>query len=126
MSDSTETMRKLVIILLFCLPALLGFKLVIGQFGPCPSYIEQTDSTTVKVDSTKVVQQVPPKPALRGKVEVSFRIDDEGEVEIININSDNPELINYVVKRLKKIKLDPEVYHTGQVIKYKFDFNQES
>lgn len=80
---------------------------------------------TAQADSTIVKLQPQMKTPTQGVIEVSFKIDKNGEVEVTSINSDNPELIGYIMQRLKKIKLDPAIYHTGQVIKYKFDFNKQ-
>ena len=90
------------------------------------AYVQQQDTIATQPDSVKTQTPVVESSVLRGKVDVTFRIDAKGEVEIIHIFSDNPELINYVITRLKKIKLDPAVHKTGQVIKYSFDFNRES
>ncbi|MEN9348895.1 MAG: hypothetical protein RLZZ77_2406 [Bacteroidota bacterium] len=74
--------------------------------------------------------QRPPKEIttkdLDGTVEVSFRIDGSGKVEIISINATSPQLADYVIKKLSKIQLqkgDPQI---GQVIKYRFVFKKQA
>lgn len=74
--------------------------------------------------------QRPPKEVrekdLDGTVEVSFRIDGSGKVEIISINATSPQLADYVIKKLNKIQLqkgDPQI---GQVIKYRFVFKKQA
>ncbi len=74
--------------------------------------------------------QRPPKEIkekdLDGTVEVSFRIDGTGKVEIISINATSPQLADYVIKKLNKIQLqkgDPQI---GQVIKYRFVFKKQA
>lgn len=74
--------------------------------------------------------QRPPKEIrekdLDGTVEVSFRIDGSGKVEIISINATSPQLADYVIKKLNKIQLqkgDPQI---GQVIKYRFVFKKQA
>jgi len=76
------------------------------------------------------IDQRPPKEVrekdLDGTVEVSFRIDGSGKVEIISINATSPQLADYVIKKLNKIQLqkgDPQI---GQVIKYRFVFKKQA
>jgi hypothetical protein len=63
---------------------------------------------------------------MQGTVDVSFQIDLEGHLKIIQINSTNPELIDYVVTKLKKIQLDKEDGNVGQTIKYRFVFKKQA
>ena len=118
-------MRKLLCILIICCSTLIGFWNISAQSGPYASLQGVQDTLTTKADSVAVVVQQQSKIPTQGVIEVSFKIDKNGEVEVTSINSDNPELIGYIMERLKKIKLDPAIYHTGQVIKYKFDFNKQ-
>ncbi len=62
---------------------------------------------------------------LQGTVDVSFKIDDAGRVKVVNIESSNPELMDYVLAKLKKIKLDSARSH-GETIRYRFVFKQQS
>lgn len=59
-------------------------------------------------------------------VEVSFRIKDDGKVEIINIESNDPSLIDYVVSKLKKIQLKNGQGSKGEVIRYRFVFKEQA
>lgn len=59
-------------------------------------------------------------------VEVSFRIKDDGKVEIINIESNDPVLIDYVVSKLKKIQLKNGQGSKGEVIRYRFVFKEQA
>ncbi|MFT5183410.1 MAG: hypothetical protein ACI84C_000536 [Flavobacteriales bacterium] len=118
-------MRKLLCILIICGSTLIGFWNISAQSGPYVSLQGAQDTLTAQADSTIVKLQPQMKTPTQGVIEVSFKIDKNGEVEVTSINSDNPELIGYIMQRLKKIKLDPAIYHTGQVIKYKFDFNKQ-
>jgi outer membrane biosynthesis protein TonB len=63
---------------------------------------------------------------MEGTVEVSFRINNDGKLNILNIKSSNPDLIDYVVKKLKKIQLDKADENTGQTIKYRFVFKKQA
>lgn len=63
---------------------------------------------------------------MEGTVEVSFKINTEGQVNILNIKSSNPDLIDYVVKKLKKIKLEKSDDSVGQTIKYRFVFKKQA
>lgn len=67
-----------------------------------------------------------PEPNLDGVVEVSFKIDNEGRVEILTINSTSPQLADYVIRKLGKVKLEQGSSQTGKVIKYSFVFKKQA
>ena len=62
---------------------------------------------------------------LEGTVEVSFKINTDGEVDILNIQSTNPELIDYVVRKLKQIQLEDKNEIVGKTIHYRFVFKKQ-
>jgi hypothetical protein len=70
--------------------------------------------------------QVVKSKELEGTVEVSFKIDGAGKVEILNINATSPQLADYVIKKLKKIQLEKGDPQIGQVIKYRFVFKKQA
>lgn len=63
---------------------------------------------------------------MHGTVEISFKIDDEGKVKILNVQSSNPDLVDYVVKKLKKIQLDKQDENIGKTVKYRFVFKKQA
>lgn len=65
------------------------------------------------------------EPNLDGTVEVSFRIDTGGKVEILKINASHPQLADYVIKKLNKIQLEKGDPQIGQIIKYRFVFKKQ-
>lgn len=67
-----------------------------------------------------------PGPNLDGVVEVSFKIDNLGKVQILNINSTSPQLSDYVLKKLGKIQLEQGNSQLGKVIKYRFVFKKQA
>lgn len=67
-----------------------------------------------------------PEPNLDGIVEVSFKIDNEGKVQILNINSTSPQLADYVIKKLGKVQLEQGSSQIGKVIKYRFVFKKQA
>jgi hypothetical protein len=66
------------------------------------------------------------EPNLDGVVEVSFRLDNQGKVQILNINSTSPQLSDYVIKKLNKIQLDNTNPELGKIIKYRFVFKKQT
>lgn len=70
--------------------------------------------------------QEEPEPNLDGLVEVSFKIDGAGKVQILTINSTSPQLADYVIKKLGKVKLEQGSTQTGKVIKYSFVFKKQA
>lgn len=84
------------------------------------------DSTPVKTINIVDDNMQAPVPTLEGTVEVSFKIQEDGKVEIVNIQANNPELIKYVVQKLKKIELDPGDQEIGKTVKYRFFFKKQT
>lgn len=83
--------------------------------------------TETAKDSTQTPTQFLQTPdRLKGIVEVSFRIDTEGKVDILEIKSNNPELIKYVAARLERIRLNPDEYQPGKTINYRFSFGLQA
>lgn len=83
------------------------------------------------------VQNVPPQrpssseksggqPNLDGVVEVSFRVDGQGKVQIVRINSTSPQLADYVIRKLEKVRLEQGSSDTGKIIKYNFVFKRQA
>jgi len=68
----------------------------------------------------------PDQPNMEGLVEVSFKVDATGKIQIVHINSTSPELTEYVVKKLAKIKLDNSTGSSGKVITYRFVFKKQA
>ena len=81
-------------------------------------------SLPVLAQSNKVVQDESIKH-LEGTVEVSFKIDMNGKLDIVSINATDPKLGEYVINKLKKIKLEKGDPQIGQVIKYRFVFKKQ-
>jgi hypothetical protein len=80
-----------------------------------PSLLAQT-SKTIQEESIK---------HLEGTVEVSFKVDMNGKLDIVSINATDPKLGEYVINKLKKIKLEKGDPQIGQVIKYRFVFKKQ-
>ncbi len=86
-------------------------------FSPCSAYSSNHDA----YQSTPFDQESEART-----VEVSFRIKENGKVEIINIESNDPKLIDYVVGKLKKIQLKDGQGSKGEVIRYRFVFKEQA
>lgn len=82
----------------------------------------QRDSSTQRRHQVKD----PDQPNMDGLVEVSFKIDETGRIQIVHINSTSTQLTEYVVKKLTKIKLDTESGSEGKVITYRFVFKKQA
>ena len=66
------------------------------------------------------------QPNMDGLVEVSFKIDAAGIIQIVHIDSTSPQLTEYVVNKLGKIKLTNETKSDGRVITYRFMFKKQA
>jgi len=62
---------------------------------------------------------------MEGEVSVSFSITPEGTVNVIKIDSSNPNLIPYVMRRLNKIELPLNDITIGTTQSYIFNFTKE-
>lgn len=97
--------------------------LVLATLIFAPAALEaQRDSSTQNQRQNKDPEQ----PNLDGLVEVSFRVDDTGRIQIVHINSTSTQLTEYVVKKLMKIKLNTESGSEGKVITYRFVFKKQA
>jgi len=66
------------------------------------------------------------KSEVEGTVEVSFKIDNGGKVQILEMNATSQALADYVIKKLSKIQLEKSDYQSGQIIKYRFVFKKQA
>jgi len=64
--------------------------------------------------------------ALQGEVEVSFKIGLDGKANILDIQSENPNLVEYVKTKLNKIQLQKDDINLDEVITYRFIFKKEA
>lgn len=117
-------MKKIIAIISFCVVSFVSF-------NSQASTPDGLDSTSVITEVKKAINKVMIYPVfqkqkMQGTVEVSFKIDQQGKVDIVHIESSNPELIEYVVKKLNQIKLKEGQGYNGQTIRYKFVFKKEA
>lgn len=115
-------MRKLVLTYLLLCTTLLGF----CGLQRAPNGDPQKDQKTQTVGDSTQVDVTFPVTQFQGTVEVSFKIEKDGTINIVNINANNPELIEYVIAKLGKIQLDPAYRDIGKTIKYRFKFKKEA
>jgi len=113
-------MRKLILTCFLLCATLLGYCAI--QSG---AEDLQKDQNNAEKDSLKSEVTFPAAP-FQGTVEVSFKIEEDGTINIVNINANNPELIEYVIAKLEKIQLDPAYRDVGKTIKYRFQFKKEA
>jgi len=78
-----------------------------------------------KKEKTNNSDAVPLEQMLQGEVEVSFKIGTDGRANILNINSANPALVNYVRTKLNKIQLQKDDINLDEIITYRFIFKDE-
>jgi len=62
---------------------------------------------------------------MEGEVSVSFSITPEGTVNVLKIDSSNPDLIPYVMRRLNKIELPLDDVTIGTTQSFIFNFMKE-
>jgi hypothetical protein len=75
---------------------------------------------------TKKNQTEEPQPNMDGTVEVSFKIDPSGKIQIVDLVSTSAQLSEYVLKKLAKIQISDQTLQEGKVIKYRFTFKKQA
>jgi hypothetical protein len=75
---------------------------------------------------TKKHQTEDVQPNIDGTVEVSFKIDATGKIQIVDLVSTNAQLSEYVIKKLAKIQVSDQAAEEGKVIKYRFTFKKQA
>jgi hypothetical protein len=108
---------------LICILPLL-VSVLLGTATVCASQTEAAKSTQKPIGS-QITQDEAVKQ-LDGTVEVSFKIDGSGKVQIVNMNATNPQLADYVIKKLSKIQLDRTSGPEGKIITYRFVFKKQA
>jgi hypothetical protein len=64
---------------------------------------------------------------LEGSVEVSFSLDAQGKIRIVQIVASSQELADYVIKKMSDIQLDKnDTSQIGKIIKYRFVFKKQA
>jgi len=98
--------------------------LLIGSVNLFSSSIQvtNTDQNPQKVTSSESSSQT----SLHGEVEVSFKIGADGKANILNIKSENPDLVKYVRTKLNKIQLQKDDFNINEIITYRFIFKKEA
>ncbi len=129
-------MKRLSLLYLFiCLSAIgMAFHCECIPLDPPQTRTDTTQKTffTQQVDSITLAKDTVQIPApfesttFQGTVEVSFKIREDGTLNIVNVNANNPELIQYVITKLENVRLDPAYREIGKTIKYRFQFNKEA
>ena len=56
------------------------------------------------------------------QVDVTFKIDEEGKAVVLEVESDNPKLVAYVLEKFEKIEVSKDNYYRGKVMRYRFTF----
>jgi hypothetical protein len=104
----------------------LTVSLLVAGLLCAPSFsVYMRSQSAVKPNKTEIISDQEVKN-LDGVVEVSFKIDGSGKVQILNIVSTSPQLSDYVIKKLDKIQLDQNNTEIGKVIKYRFVFKKQA
>lgn len=81
----------------------------------------QAQECQIKCQSSEI-HITPLKPQI---VEVVFAIDATGKANVIEIHSDDLEMQQLVLNRLKNIRLEKDNAYIGKVLHYRFDFSND-
>jgi hypothetical protein len=72
------------------------------------------------------IKTTDPEPNVNGVVEVSFKIDAAGKVQVMSMNATSPQLAEYVMQKLNKIQLQQVSAELGKIIHYRFVFKKQA
>lgn len=101
----------------------LTISLLLGSFNLVSDSLKVENEKTTPQKSTTAE---PTTKQLHGEVEVSFKIGGDGKADIISIESENPDLVEYVRLKLNKIQLEKDDINIDEVITYRFIFKKEA
>jgi hypothetical protein len=59
------------------------------------------------------------------QVDVTFFIDESGLAKVVHVDSENPELVQYVLQKFEKIQVNSENYFVGKTMRYRFRFKMD-
>lgn len=82
-----------------------------------------TNCATAQVEKAPPVQfKNLPVDSTQHQVDVTFVIEESGEARIVAIDSENPELVQYVLKKFERIQVKNDNYFVGKTMRYRFRF----
>ncbi len=110
---------KRVILFFSCLVFLTGNMLAAKELAKSYYHLGKQKENT----STKPTD---PEPNVNGVVEVSFKIDNTGKVQVVSMNATSPQLAEYVMQKLNKIQLQQVSAELGKIIHYRFVFKKQA
>lgn len=76
----------------------------------------------VKTEPNILFNQGPTIDCVDCYVNVTFYIDFDGSAKVVDTDSKNPELVQFVLKKFEKIHVDPKNYFVGKTMRYRFNF----
>lgn len=105
-------MKRTTLIILFCLPLLFGGMQATGN--ECRQ--------APQVQRIKLV----PKEGHQDLVDIRFKIDMEGKVQVVSVEASNAKLVDYVITKLQSISLAPNPEEMDRIYRYKFRFKDQT
>ena len=114
-------------LILFSMVSTMSLKAItLAEVAPLEeTMIGNTDEKLKRQINRHMYYPIFAQQEMHGTVEVSFTINEEGTVKVLNIQSTNPDLVDYVLQKLKKIKLSEDDESVGKTIKYRFVFKKQ-
>lgn len=112
---------------------LLALTLSLSAFALNSGGEESTDSVTTErferkvrraIDRTVIFPVDQQGKELAGSVDVEFTVNNNGRIEVLGIDASSPELMDYVTRKLRTIKLSSQG-DPGRVMRYRFVFRQQ-
>lgn len=105
-------MKRATLILLSCLLLLFGGIQAMGNAYNQPPQVQRI----------KLV----PKEGHQDLVDIRFKIDLEGKVQVVSVEASNAKLVDYVIKKLQAITLEPNPEEMDRIYRYKFRFKDQT
>ena len=111
-------MKKLISII-----SLLSFTLLIGVTN-LQAQNPKSDKLNNKIN-TFISYPYLAQQNMEGEVTVSFSVTPKGKLDVLKIDSSNPHLIPFVMRRLNKVNLPLNDVTIGTTQSYIFNFKKE-
>jgi hypothetical protein len=105
-------MKRATLILLSCALILFGGTQAMGNECDQPPQVQRI----------KLV----PKEGQQDLVDIRFKIDAQGKVQVVSVEASNAKLVDYVINKLQAIQLEPNLDEQDRIYRYKFRFKDQT
>lgn len=108
---------------LLLISGLLTFVLVVNRFAESSQASKNESSIFKQIESQMPFPEFVKTEKTIGKVLVKFKIDEKGQIEILEMNYSDHKLKNYVAEKMNQMNLTIPTDAAGKILQVAFSFN---